>query len=66
MWYNVSIGGEEMRVGYCKFHCIEVDEVYAEFKGCLCMHNTNKKCKYLKRYKQKEKFRYQTKVLRRK
>jgi hypothetical protein len=54
-----------MRIGYCKFHKFEIDDVYAESKECLCMPNTNRKCKYLKKYKTKEKFRYQPKHLRR-
>lgn len=54
-----------MRIGYCRNHGFEVDEEYAQLKHCNCMPNTHRKCKYLKKYKEKEKFRYQPKILRR-
>jgi len=55
-----------MDIGYCTFHRKQISKEYAQTKGCECMQNTHKKCKYLRLYKSKEPFRYQPKHLRRK
>lgn len=52
-------------IGWCKHHRFEVSSDYSNTKGCSCMSNTGKKCKWLKLYKTKEPFRYIPKMLRR-
>lgn len=54
-----------MAIGYCEFHKKYLDSKEVKVKRCKCKLNTHKKCRHLKLFKTKVKYRNDTNFFRR-